>query len=123
MKKSREMKLMQELLETQRKLIAELEKRPAYSQTIGFGPAPIYIPSVWQVRCNPGPCAYDPIGTSALMRHCKICGQPEIITTITATSGVITTTSASIDETTVTRAEVPKTNSFFVAPLGTISRS
>jgi hypothetical protein len=95
MKKNDLVKLLQELVETQRKLITELEKRPVYSQTLVYPQPQICIPSVWQVRCTPGPCVYDQLGTAGGLRYCKQCGQQEIPYTVTVVSS---TGSAELDK-------------------------
>ena len=133
MKKDPLVKLLQELVETQRKLITELEKRPVYTQTVVYPQQPyISIPSVWQVRCNPA-CTYDPLGTAGGLRYCKVCGQQELPYTITVTSAVSTGVAGSTcttdgkphsDGAQLTFAELPKTNGQFfvgVSP-NTISR-
>ena len=127
MRKNDSVKLLQELVEVQRKLIAELEKRPIYTQSWGTYPQPqIFIPSMWQVRCMPGSCVYDPLGTAGGLRHCKQCGQQEVpYTTVTVTSGVTTEPVPTMPSCAVlTTRELPKTNGQFFVGISpsTISR-
>jgi hypothetical protein len=79
--KNRELALLRELCETQRKLIAELEKRP-FMQVSQPWPY-ISIPSVWQVRCNPGPCIY---GDNSIVVTCDNAAGKEISGNVVATT-------------------------------------
>jgi hypothetical protein len=80
MKKKSELQILRELVQIQRKLISELEKRPALylngSPSLPSGT--IMCPSVWNTRCFPGPCEYGEYQVGSLhARTCKKCGSLE----------------------------------------------